>query len=114
MWRYAAAHFDLCTHVCHAADQVEVSPWLSGYWWVSQPLVPGGCRQAAATLWLGAGLVWLAAGYLFNVVAAFGTTVAAVLVVVPAFLMTIKPLRRTLLTGKAWACFVRSCRRCRH
>ena len=41
-------------------------------------------RQAAATLWLGAGLIWLTAGYLFNGVAAFGATVAAVLVVLPA------------------------------
>ena len=41
-------------------------------------------RQAAATLWLGAGLVWLAAGYLFNVVAVPGMTLAAVLVVLPA------------------------------
>ncbi len=62
-------------------------------------------RQAAATLWLGAGLVWLAIGYLFNVVAAFGATVAAVLVVLPALLMTIKPLRRTLLTSKALGLF---------
>ena len=34
-------------------------------------------RQAAATLWLGAGLVWLAAGYLFNAVAVPGITLAA-------------------------------------
>jgi len=58
-------------------------------------------RQAAATLWLGAGLIWLTAGYLFNGVAAFGATVAAVLVVLPALLMSLKPLRRALLTGKA-------------
>lgn len=48
-------------------------------------------RQAAATLWLGAGLVWLAVGYLFNVVAGFGVSVVAVLVVLPALLLTIKP-----------------------
>ena len=54
-------------------------------------------RQAAATLWLGAGLAWLAGGYLFNVLAGFGLSFAALLVVVPALLMSIKPLRRTLL-----------------
>ena len=57
-------------------------------------------RQAAATLWLGVGLVWLAVGYLFNVVEGFGATVAALLVLAPALLMTIKPLRRSLLTSK--------------
>lgn len=62
-------------------------------------------RQAAALHWLGAGLIWLAAGYLFNVVAGLGATVAAVLVVAPALLMTIKPLRRTLLTSKALGLF---------
>ena len=62
-------------------------------------------RQAAATLWLGAGLVWLAAGYLFNAVAGFGAGVVAVLVVLPALLLTIKPLRRTLLTSKALGLF---------
>jgi len=62
-------------------------------------------RQAAATHWLGAGLVWVAAGYLFNVVAGLGLTLAAVLVVLPAALMTIKPLRRTLLTSKALGLF---------
>ncbi|MCR4538598.1 acyl-CoA dehydrogenase [Pseudomonas sp. 18.1.10] len=62
-------------------------------------------RQAAATLWLGAGLVWLAVGYLFNVVEGLGVTVAALLVLAPALLMTIKPLRRTLLTRKALALF---------
>ena len=55
-------------------------------------------RQAAATLWLGAGLVWLAAGYLFNAVAVPGITLAAVLVVVPALVTshtrTIKAPRR--------------------
>jgi acyl-CoA dehydrogenase len=48
-------------------------------------------RQAAATLWLGAGLIWLTVGYLLNGVAGFGATVAALLVVLPALLMTIKP-----------------------
>ncbi|MCZ7018754.1 acyl-CoA dehydrogenase, partial [Salmonella enterica] len=62
-------------------------------------------RQAAAALWLGVGLVWLALGYLFNVVAGFGASVAAILVVLPAVLMTIKPLRRTLLTSKALGLF---------
>jgi len=62
-------------------------------------------RQAAAVHWLGAGLAWLAAGYLFNVVAVFGTTVVALLVVLPALLMTIKPLRRSLLTSKALSLF---------
>ena len=50
-------------------------------------------RQAAAALWLGAGLIWLAIGYLFNVVEGLGAAVAAVLVVAPALLMTIKPLQ---------------------
>ncbi|MCF5251488.1 acyl-CoA dehydrogenase, partial [Pseudomonas sp. PA-5-4B] len=62
-------------------------------------------RQAAAALWLSVGLVWLALGYLFNVVAGFGASVAAILVVLPAVLMTIKPLRRTLLTSKALGLF---------
>ena len=62
-------------------------------------------RQAAATLWLGAGLIWLALGYVFNVVAGFGASVAALLVIAPALLMTIKPLRRTLLTSKALGLF---------
>ena len=62
-------------------------------------------RQAAATLWLGAGLVWLAAGYLFNAVAVPGITLAAVLVVVPALVLAIKPLRRKLLTTKALGLF---------
>lgn len=62
-------------------------------------------RQAVATLWLGAGLVWLAVGYLFNAVAGFGASVVAVLVVLPALLLTIKPLRRALLTSKALGLF---------
>ena len=62
-------------------------------------------RQAAATVWLGAGLVWLALGYLFNVVEGFGAIVAALLVVLPALLMTLKPLRRALLTSKALGLF---------
>ncbi|MCF8996935.1 acyl-CoA dehydrogenase, partial [Pseudomonas carnis] len=62
-------------------------------------------RQAAATLWLGAGLVWLVVGYLFNAVAVPGIAVAAVLVVLPALVLAIKPLRRKLLTTKALGLF---------
>ena len=62
-------------------------------------------RQAAAAQWLGGSLVWLAFGYLFSVVAGVGVTVAALLVVAPALLMTIKPLRRALLTSKALGLF---------
>lgn len=62
-------------------------------------------RQAAAALWLGAGLIWLAVGYLCNAVAGLGLSVAAVLVVLPALLLTLKPLRRALLTSKALGLF---------
>lgn len=62
-------------------------------------------RQAAATFWLGAGLVWVVAGYLSGAVAGLGTGVAAVLVLLPALLLTLKPLRRALLTSKALSLF---------
>ncbi len=62
-------------------------------------------RQAAAAMWLGVGLVWLAAGYLFDLAASLGLILGALLVVVPAAILSLKPLRRTLLTRKALGLF---------
>ncbi|MCK9801781.1 acyl-CoA dehydrogenase [Pseudomonas sp. MAFF 302030] len=62
-------------------------------------------RQAPAALWLGVGLGWTALGHVFGLLGPVGLALAAVLVLLPATLLSIKPLRRALLSARALALF---------
>jgi acyl-CoA dehydrogenase len=62
-------------------------------------------RQAPAALWLGVGLGWTALGQVFGLLGPVGLALAAVLVLLPATLLSIKPLRRALLSARALALF---------
>ncbi|WEK07217.1 MAG: acyl-CoA dehydrogenase [Candidatus Pseudomonas colombiensis] len=62
-------------------------------------------RQAPAALWLGVGLGWTALGHVFGLLGPVGLALAAVLVLLPATLLSIKPLRRAVLSARALALF---------
>ncbi|MGE8310889.1 MAG: acyl-CoA dehydrogenase family protein, partial [Pseudomonas protegens] len=62
-------------------------------------------RQAPASWWLGSALVWLGAGHWLGLVGSLGISLAALLVVLPAALLSVKPLRRALLTRRALVMF---------
>lgn len=62
-------------------------------------------RQSAAVVWAGWSLIWLTASYLLSGIGVLGLCLWAVALLVPSVILSVKPLRRWLISSRALAMF---------
>jgi len=70
-------------------------------WWIPTAFLAGLILmyfQLPATAWLAGMVIWIAAGYGYAVIGAIAAAVLGVVIGLPALVLTIKPLRRSLIS----------------